>query len=240
MAGPAPGDPPGTPFHAHDVTTGTVSLSNTAGTEGYYPPKALCGGASPSTHKYEIVGQPACDDDVDNDIDGDTDYPDDLECASPSDRSEDPRACSDGTDNDGDTQVDYPNDHGCTDTEDISERGTAQCDDGLDNDIDGETDYQDDSQCSSLSDHSEDPRACSDGTDNDGDNQVDYPNDPECTDTEDNDETGSGGGGVGPPKPGGVAVLIDGGGVPTLSEWGMGAMGVVILVIGGFSMRRKT
>lgn len=41
-------------YHSHGVTTGTVSLNNNAGTEGFVPPEALCGGGG--THKYEIHG----------------------------------------------------------------------------------------------------------------------------------------------------------------------------------------
>ena len=50
---------------------------------------------------------PACSDLEDNDLDGDTDFPDDAECTSAVDLSE-LADCSDGIDNDGDGDTDYP------------------------------------------------------------------------------------------------------------------------------------
>jgi len=60
-----------------------------------------------------IGGNPECSDGVDNDLDGDTDYPDDKQCGSPSDISESGSAipprpeCNDGIDNDADNEVDF-------------------------------------------------------------------------------------------------------------------------------------
>lgn len=63
-----------------------------------------------------------CGDGVDNDGDGDIDYPDDLQCTDKNDDSEDTSfACSDGIDNDGDGDIDYPADPGCTSAQDDDE-----------------------------------------------------------------------------------------------------------------------
>lgn len=77
--------------------------------------------------------QPAeCSDAVDNDNDGDVDYPEDQSCLSPIDNSEGgptqsqvPHpfrpACDDGVDNDNDRQTDYPEDGGCENARDDNE-----------------------------------------------------------------------------------------------------------------------
>jgi hypothetical protein len=75
-----------------------------------------------------ISSPPACDDRFDTDGDGLIDYPDDAECWSEADLSED-LDCRDGIDNDGD--IDFPNDSGCTDYLDQSEH--PQCSDGIEN-----------------------------------------------------------------------------------------------------------
>jgi hypothetical protein len=62
-----------------------------------------------------------CNDDIDNDADGDIDYPDDPGCTSISDASETDTcpagpgcpACADGIDNDADGDIDYPMDDSC-------------------------------------------------------------------------------------------------------------------------------
>lgn len=75
--------------------------------------------------------KPQCSDDVDNDNDGDTDYPDDLGCQSPDDDDEtDKPACSDGLDNDNDGKIDYPADSECTSPEDNDET-EAVCGNGV-------------------------------------------------------------------------------------------------------------
>jgi hypothetical protein len=98
-----------------------------------------------------------CDDGIDDDADGLTDYPADPGCASPTDGDEHAFAvaCDDGTDSDGDLASDYPRDPGCTSASDLSERGTNECDDGLDNDGDGSRDYVLDAGCTSPADPSE-------------------------------------------------------------------------------------
>ncbi len=80
-----------------------------------------------------------CDDDVDNDGDGATDYPADSGCASIADSSEtDPdKVCNDEEDNDGDGYIDYledgTGDPGCCTAETANERlcELFQCDEGV-------------------------------------------------------------------------------------------------------------
>jgi hypothetical protein len=67
---------------------------------------------------------PECSDGVDNDGDGQTDFPNDPGCESANDDDEtDPAApeCSDGIDNDGDGKTDFPNDPGCESANDDDE-----------------------------------------------------------------------------------------------------------------------
>jgi uncharacterized repeat protein (TIGR03806 family) len=79
-----------------------------------------------------------CNDGVDNDGDGKTDYPADTSCTSRTASSE-VAACSNGIDDDGDGRVDNPFDVGCEGPWGVSERST--CDDGLDNDANGRMDW---------------------------------------------------------------------------------------------------
>jgi large repetitive protein len=119
---------------------------------------------------------PQCADGIDNDGDGDIDFPDDLGCESAADDSEDsaPLAkCSDNRDNDGDGKIDYPNDPGCVaplddDEEDDCPTGPdcPQCGNGIDDNGDGTIDYPADPGCTSASDPTEfleDPVACGPG-----------------------------------------------------------------------------
>lgn len=70
----------------------------------------------------EGAGPQDCNDGVDNDGDGLTDFPADPGCASPDDPNEDDRiGCSDGIDNDGDGLIDFPDDPGCLDLNDEDE-----------------------------------------------------------------------------------------------------------------------
>jgi hypothetical protein len=116
---------------------------------------------------------PQCSDGIDNDGDGQIDYPDDLGCDSPSDDSEDstPKPqCDDGRDNDGDGKTDYPNDPGCFASLADSEEDDCpdgpncpQCANGIDDDGNGQTDFPDDPGCTSASDlfeFTENPVAC--------------------------------------------------------------------------------
>jgi hypothetical protein len=79
-----------------------------------------------------------CNDGVDNDGDGKTDYPADPGCAAAASATE-VTACSDGIDNDGDGRIDSPWDVACAGPWHTSERST--CEDGVDNDGDGLVDF---------------------------------------------------------------------------------------------------
>ena len=72
---------------------------------------------------------PFCGDGIDNDGDGQADYPNDPGCAGVGDRDEtDPMVipmCSDGVDNDRDGRIDYPEDRGCSSAADSSEGGAC-------------------------------------------------------------------------------------------------------------------
>lgn len=112
-----------------------------------------CGDQLPATD----AAMAACSDGVDNDEDGQTDFPDDLGCNGPDDTTEDSTAspaCSDGRDNDGDALIDYPLDPGCL---------VPQADSEVDDCPNGPTCPQ-----------------CADGEDNDNNGSMDYPGDPGC------------------------------------------------------------
>lgn len=101
---------------------------------------------------------PACNDGVDNDGDGETDYPDDPGCEDADDSSELDQTgtydCDDGVNNDYDSYVDL-DDPGCTGPSDTTETDSGvACDDGVDNDGNGDIDMND-PQCSSPTDTSE-------------------------------------------------------------------------------------
>jgi hypothetical protein len=140
----------------------------------------------------------ACDDGVDNDSDGVTDYPAECGCASTADEDEDdptPGACCDDVDNDGDGLTDYPADPGCGSAGgDVAEDGPP-CDDGVDDDGDGVTDYPAECGCVSPTDEDEeDPvtsAPCCDGLDNDDDGLTDYPEDPGCSNAGGDDGEGA-------------------------------------------------
>lgn len=140
-----------------------------------------------------VIGQPTCDDGLDEDGDGLTDYPADPGCDSASDDDErNPNvACDDGLDDDGDGLTDWPADPGCSDANDGSETSPGLvCDDGTDNDGDGLTDWPTDPGCDDGLDASEQSPglACDDGADNDGDGLTDWPADPGCDDSSDPSE----------------------------------------------------
>jgi len=122
--------------------------------------------ALPADATASAVPPKRCNDGIDNDGDGLTDFPADPDCGSANDNSEAPEvaACADGTDNDGDGRIDL-DDPGCTSASDDSETDPApetpapRCSDGTDNDGDGRIDL-DDPGCTSASDDSEiDPAA---------------------------------------------------------------------------------
>ena len=137
---------------------------------------------------------PQCQDGIDNDGDGKTDFPQDPGCSNNQDDDEGPfnAQCGDGIDNDGDGAVDYPNDFSCSSrTDDDETNPKSQCQDGVDNDGDGKTDFPQDPGCSSKQDNDEGPfnGQCGDGVDNDNDGAADFPNDFSCSSTTDDDET---------------------------------------------------
>jgi hypothetical protein len=77
-----------------------------------------------------------CNDSIDNDNDGKTDYPADPGCTSLLDTTEENIttvfACSDGIDNDSDGLTDYPADPGCTGPYDFTEKETIKPKDPID------------------------------------------------------------------------------------------------------------
>lgn len=78
--------------------------------------------ASPSgSSEGELI--PYCDDDIDNDGDGATDWPDDVACRSPQDDDEAAflAQCQDTIDNDADGLTDYPLDPDCDSLQDNNE-----------------------------------------------------------------------------------------------------------------------
>ena len=78
--------------------------------------------ALPADATASAVPPKRCNDGIDNDGDGLTDFPADPDCGSANDNSEAPEvaACADGTDNDGDGRIDL-DDPGCTSASDDSE-----------------------------------------------------------------------------------------------------------------------
>jgi hypothetical protein len=71
---------------------------------------------------------PACQNGVDDDDDGEIDFPADTGCETPTSPIEKSElmACDDARDNDGDGQVDFPDDPGCASLTDQSE-GRVRC-----------------------------------------------------------------------------------------------------------------
>jgi outer membrane protein assembly factor BamB len=90
------------------------------------------------------TGCAPCDNGLDDDADGSTDFPDDAGCAGPADVSELPE-CADGYDDDHDGAQDFPDDPGCRDALERS-REAPECNDGIDNDGDTRVDL-DDANC---------------------------------------------------------------------------------------------
>jgi hypothetical protein len=129
-----------------------------------------------------------CQDGIDNDLDGDIDFPADAGCSSPGDSNEVDPQCSDGIDNDGDGLVDWPADFECEAPDDQAEAGPPACGDGTDNDGDGLVDLLDPG-CSGPTDRTEVQLGpCMDGIDNDGDGLRDFPADPGCHSANDDSE----------------------------------------------------
>ena len=136
-----------------------------------------------------VTSVSACQDGVDNDMDGLIDFPADPGCSSPSDGDESDPECSDGVDNDGDGDTDWPADLECDGPDDDSEGGAPACSDGVDNDGDGLVDFPADPDCTSAADRTEVAlRACQNGVDDDGDGLIDFPADPGCHSANDDSE----------------------------------------------------
>ncbi len=87
---------------------------------------------------------PACNNGIDDDGDGKTDYPSDLGCSSYTGISETNPMCNDGIDNDGDGKIDYPEDTTCTTSSGTTEGPPRPaCSNNRDDDGDGKTDQKD-------------------------------------------------------------------------------------------------
>ena len=88
-----------------------------------------------------VTTKPSCNDGIDDDGDGLTDFPSDPGCSSASDLDERSPllVCDDGADNDGDGLADYPADPGCRDP--AWKYEDPSCDDDRDNDGDGMIDW---------------------------------------------------------------------------------------------------
>lgn len=106
------------------------------------------------------VGVDVCSNGVDDDGDGQADFPADPGCSSAADGDEHDATlvCDDGIDQDGDTYADFPADPGCSNLSDTSELGPPgrECDNGEDDDLDTFVDYPDDPECTSPTDNKED------------------------------------------------------------------------------------
>lgn len=139
----------------------------------------------------QALGQPECDNGIDDDGDGRVDYPEDPGCGSRGDHDERDElvgrsACDNGLDDDGDNWVDLA-DPGCASEDDPDETNppdVPRCANRADDDDDGQTDFPHDPGCAAAGDDDERdlPQApvCGNGLDDDADGQVDYPNDPGC------------------------------------------------------------
>lgn len=137
---------------------------------------------------------PECSDGLDNDGDGEIDFPLDPGCTDPSDNSEENPVlspqCTDGIDNDGDGLTDFPDDPGCSGIDDDDETG-GPFSSSSSVASSASTVSSTDSQSSAASSVSSAllGTVCSDGLDNDGDGAVDWPNDFSCDSPQDQDES---------------------------------------------------
>ena len=104
--------------NAVDNTTLTVSAQSSSGSIQESNESNNCS----SPFNFTVSAAPQCSDGIDNDGNGQTDYPADAGCSSDSDGVEAPVAeCSDGIDNNGNGLVDYPADSTCTSALDLTE-----------------------------------------------------------------------------------------------------------------------
>lgn len=144
-------------------------------------------------------GRPECNDQVDNDGDGATDFPADFSCSGPQDDNEtDPKSqCQDGLDNDKDGLTDLADPDCNNNPQNNSEKnkgpaGSPECSDGLDNEGDGATDYLQDFSCGGnpVGGNEAKPEAqCQNKLDDDTDGKIDA-GDPDCESPQDNNEAG--------------------------------------------------
>lgn len=196
---------------------GTLGTAGYAWAENYGWIKFDCSDAASCVKTdWDPSSTYQCNDGIDNDGDGDIDYPADSGCSSATDDNESSGGgsggsipqCRDGNDNDGDNLRDAL-DPGCHtdgiasnpysyDRDDTSEFDIVSapyaCNDRADNDGDGFTDYPNDPGCWNSFDNDEtdpidaDRYQCSDGDDNDNDGKIDYGEDPGCSSASDNSE----------------------------------------------------
>ncbi len=135
---------------------------------------------SERSDRCDVEPKRQCSDGLDNDGDGEIDFPADTGCDSPSDNDEsnDPQ-CSDGIDNNSAGGTDWPADPSCYGPDDPTEDGIPACSDGVDNDGDGAIDYPDDPDCTSASDSDEATlRQCQNRIDDDSNGYTDFDTDP--------------------------------------------------------------
>jgi hypothetical protein len=139
----------------------------------------------------DVAIVPDCSDGLDNDSDGQIDFPADPGCSSATDGNEANPACADGIDNDSDGDIDWPADLECVGPDGTTEGGAPACADAKDNDGDGLVDALD-PDCINAMDRTERTLGvCEDGLDNDSptDGLIDYPEDPGCHSINDDDES---------------------------------------------------
>ncbi|MEE2758052.1 MAG: hypothetical protein VYA30_15445 [Myxococcota bacterium] len=110
-----------------------VGLNRAIAVRSRQVPVHLCGGQAPTDPCLEM--QPACNNQVDDDGDGQTDYPFDPGCSSWTDATENdsdnPPQCANGEDDDLDGEIDYPLDPDCTAASSRRERNPS-CPAGVD------------------------------------------------------------------------------------------------------------
>ena len=138
-----------------ETCDGTDLAGEACSSQGFKSGALACSGDCLSFDTSSCVAF-QCDDGIDNDGDGLTDYPVDPGCSSATDDDEsDEFECSDGVDNDGDGRTDFPNDPGCSSTTDDDESDESQCQNNFDDDGDGLTDYPADPGCVGPEDNDE-------------------------------------------------------------------------------------
>jgi hypothetical protein len=160
-------------------------------------------GCSAASDPVELDDRPPapCQNRLDDDRDGLTDYPYDPACLTIGGLSEvssgAPEPCFDGLDNDEDGFTDFPFDPGCIAAGSLSEAREGErevaCANELDDDEDERIDFPADPGCVFAADDDEaDPElipSCANGLDDDRDGRVDWPEDPQCASASDRSES---------------------------------------------------